>query len=66
MTLAVRDEADVIEANIGYHLDAGVDFVIATDPRSTDGTTESYAAMSATAFCTSSAGTTRHSGRRSG
>ena len=40
MTLSVRDEADVIEANIRYHLDAGVDFVIATDHRSTDGTTE--------------------------
>lgn len=40
MTLAVRDEADVIEANIRYHLDAGVDFIIATDHRSTDGTTE--------------------------
>jgi hypothetical protein len=40
MTLAVRDEADVIEANIRYHLDAGVDFIIATDHRSSDGTTE--------------------------
>jgi hypothetical protein len=40
LTLAVRDEADVIEANIRYHLDAGVDFIIATDHRSTDGTTE--------------------------
>jgi len=40
MTLAVRDEADVIETNIRYHLDAGVDFIIATDHRSTDGTTE--------------------------
>jgi glycosyltransferase involved in cell wall biosynthesis len=40
MTLAVRDEADVIEANIRYHLDAGVDFIIVTDHSSTDGTTE--------------------------
>jgi hypothetical protein len=40
MTLAVRDEIDIIEANIRYHLDAGVDFIIATDHRSADGTTE--------------------------
>jgi len=40
LTLAVRDEADIIEANIRYHLDAGVDFIVATDHRSTDGTTE--------------------------
>jgi hypothetical protein len=40
MTLAVRDEADVIEANIRHHLDAGVDFIIVTDHRSADGTTE--------------------------
>jgi hypothetical protein len=40
LTLAVRDEADIIEANIRYHLDAGVDFIVATDHRSTDETTE--------------------------
>ena len=40
MTLLVRDEADVLEAHLAYHLSAGVDFVIATDHRSTDGTTE--------------------------
>jgi hypothetical protein len=40
MTLAVRDEVDIVEANIRYHLDAGVDFIIATDHRSGDGTTE--------------------------
>jgi len=40
MTLLVRDEADVVDAQIAYHLNAGVDFVIATDHRSHDGTTE--------------------------
>jgi hypothetical protein len=40
MTLVVRDEVDILEAHLGYHLNAGVDFVIATDHRSRDGTTE--------------------------
>jgi hypothetical protein len=40
MTLVVRDEADVVDAQIAYHLNAGVDFVLATDHDSTDGTTE--------------------------
>jgi hypothetical protein len=40
MTLTVRDEADVLDAQIRYHLESGVDFVIATDHRSTDGTTD--------------------------
>ena len=34
MTLLVRDEADVVDAQIAFHLQAGVDFVIATDNRS--------------------------------
>ena len=40
MTLVVRDEVDVVDAQIAYHLDAGVDFVIASDHDSRDGTTE--------------------------
>src|SRR3989475_4145738 len=46
MTLRARDEADVVDAQIAFHLNAGVDFVVATDHRSEDGTTqilESYA-----------------------
>jgi hypothetical protein len=38
MTLLVRDEDDIIEANLAYHLHRGVDFVIATDNGSRDDT----------------------------
>lgn len=40
MTLLVRDEEDVLEANLLYHYAQGVDFVIATDNRSVDSTSD--------------------------
>ncbi len=40
MTLLVRDEADVLEANLRFHFAQGVDVVVATDNGSTDGTLE--------------------------
>jgi hypothetical protein len=40
MTLVVRNEADILKANLDYHLANGVDLVIATDHGSTDGTLE--------------------------
>jgi Glycosyl transferase family 2 len=46
----VRDEVDIIDAQVSYHLNAGVDLVLATDHGSVDGTTEileSYARQGA-------------------
>lgn len=40
MTLLARDEEDILREHLDYHLNAGVDLVIATDHRSRDGTTE--------------------------
>ena len=40
MTLVVRDERDIVEEHLAFHLAAGVDEVIVTDHASTDGTEE--------------------------
>jgi hypothetical protein len=42
MTLVARDEIDIVDAQLAFHLNAGVDFVIATDHSSTDGTTDVF------------------------
>jgi hypothetical protein len=38
MTLLARNEADIVDAQLAFHLNAGVDFVVATDNRSEDET----------------------------
>lgn len=40
MTLGVRGATDSVDAQIAYHLNAGVDFVLAIDDGSQDGTSE--------------------------
>jgi len=40
VTVLARDEADVIDSQIAFHLNAGADFVVATDNNSRDETTE--------------------------
>lgn len=40
MTLLVKNEIDIVEKNILFHLKHGVDFIIATDNDSKDGTRE--------------------------
>ena len=40
LTTVVDDAADVLDAHLAFHLNAGVDGVIATDPGSQDNTTE--------------------------
>jgi hypothetical protein len=37
MTLLVRDEEDIVASNIDFHLDNGVDFIVAMDNLSIDG-----------------------------
>ena len=38
MTLLVRNESDILSANLDYHLSQGIDHIIVTDNRSSDGT----------------------------
>jgi hypothetical protein len=40
MTLLVRDEEDILREHLEYHLNAGVDLVMVTDHRSSDGTAD--------------------------
>ena len=40
MTIVVRDNADILEANLRYHLARGVDVILATDNGSRDGTVD--------------------------
>jgi Glycosyl transferase family 2 len=40
MTLLLRDNADIVEANLRYHLARGVDVVLVTDNGSRDGTVD--------------------------
>ena len=42
LTLLAKNEADIVDANVAYHLAAGVDFVVATDNGSSDGTTRIF------------------------
>jgi glycosyl transferase family 2 len=40
MTLLIRDEEDILEQNLRYHFARGIDFVIALDNGSVDGTSD--------------------------
>jgi hypothetical protein len=45
MTMVCRDQADIVDAHVAFHLSAGVDLVLVTDHRSADGTSEILAAL---------------------
>lgn len=47
MTLVVRNEEDILGANLDYHLNQGVDHVLVTDHGSTDATPEILSAYAA-------------------
>lgn len=40
LTLLVKDEVDIIQDHLDYHLKRGIDFILVTDNQSTDGTLE--------------------------
>jgi hypothetical protein len=40
LSMVVRDERDIIDAQLAFHLNAGVDLILVTDHRSVDGTSE--------------------------
>jgi hypothetical protein len=40
LAMVVRDERDIIDAQLAFHLNAGVDLILVTDHRSGDGTSE--------------------------
>ena len=66
LTLLVRDEADIVESCIRYHLERGVDLVLATDHRSVDGTTDILRGYERDGCSVSSGRTERPSSRRRG
>ena len=65
-TLVVRDEVDIIDAQISYHLGAGVDFVLAPDHDSHDGTTNEafYGSSVSVGRCVKAAGVVEWLGSR--
>lgn len=46
MSILVRDEADILQENIGFHAGQGIDTFVVTDNGSTDGTRETLDALS--------------------